>query len=693
MPWGEVNLVPGVNVEATPTKNQTGVLRSQNGRFKAGLFQKLGGWTKFVDGVFPGIIRSLWGWLDLNNQIWASIASTLGLIAVLGTDDSLHDITPQTLTTNPAVNASTTNGSSIVTIVDASTSGLTTTDFVEFLTPISVGGLILSGVYDLVEIAGATSYRIDTGIPATATVANGGAVPSFTTTAGSPVVTVTLNNHGLPVGGTFVLPFATSVGGISVSGKYPVNAVLTANTFTIIAAVAAVSGATVSMNGGNARYLYYIALAPIGGGVGYGLGTYGSGAYGLGVPGSAAQTGTPITTTDWTQDNWGEILLACPENGGIYYWQPSSGFQNARLIGSGPARNTGMFASMAQQQIIAYGASVDARETGGIGNYQDPLLLKWCDIGDFFNWTQLETNFAREFRLPTGSKCVGGGATKNRNLVWTDIDVYGGVFNGGNSVYTWNRVGSNCGLIGKHAWTQQSDTVYWMGVGNFFSYSGSGVVPMPCTVWDAVFQNLSTTRQHLSIAASNTDFTEIWFFYPSITGSSPTKILDKFVKYNVIEQTWDYGDMDRCAWLDRSVLGNPIGAASTGIVYSHENGYNDDTVPLSPRFQTGYFYIDEGQEMAFIDEVYPDFNWGLFGGSQNAQISFTFLCVDNAGDTPIPYGPFVVTKDTPSIQPADPVTKTRIRSRQVALDISSNDIDSFWRLGKIRYRYAPDGRQ
>jgi hypothetical protein len=41
-------------------------------------------------------------------------------------------------------------------------------------------------------------------------------------------------------------------------------------------------------------------------------------AQGDGSAAGTAQTGTPITATDWTSDNWREILLACPANGGIY---------------------------------------------------------------------------------------------------------------------------------------------------------------------------------------------------------------------------------------------------------------------------------------------------------------------------------------------------------------------------------------
>lgn len=686
MPWATVTLQPGTNVELTPTLNQAGIVRSENLRFKNGIAQKLGGWLKYVDILFSGTIKSLWGWQDLNRVKRLSVATTSAVTVVSSGIPSV--ITPQTLETDDTPDISTTMGDATVTIVDANTSGLTTNVVVYFRTPISIGGIILSGTYPIATITGATSYTIEAASAATATEANAGAVPEFVTTSGSAAVAVNLDDHAQVVGNDVVFPIATSVGGITVEGKYTVTSVASADQFTITASAAATSNDTQEMNGGDVGFTYYIALGPAPSGVGYGVGDYGEGAYGKGTSSVAVQTGTPITATDWTQDNWGEILIATPEGDGIYYWQPNSGFSNLALIPEGPLFNDGAFVSMAQQQIIAWGSSIDARLSGGIGIYQDPLLVQWSDIGNFFEWTPSATNFARSYRIPTGSRCIAGAASKNRNLIWTDLDLHAFTFNSGSSVYSPNRVGSNCGIIGKHAWAQQADSVFWMGVGNFFIYSGSGVQPIPCSVWDAVFQNIHPDHQHKTVAASNSDFTEIWWFYPSADGGGT---LDSFAKFNTVEGTWDNGLMDRCAWLDRSVLGHPLGASSAGIVYSHENGFDDDNTALHPIMETGYFYLSEGEEFTFIDEVWPDFKWGTFGGAETAQVMLTMMCVDAPGETPVEYGPYVVSKATPFVTP-DAADGTRIRARQIALKIESIDTGSFWRLGKVRFRYAPDGR-
>lgn len=685
MPQTSVTLTAGANVELTPTLNQAAYLRTQNSRFRSGVFEKLGGWSKYVSASFSGIIRSLWAWQDLNAQRRLSVAATQGVTVITGIN--FTDLTPQQLLSDFPEDFSTTSGSSEVEVVDPNLTGVTDDMVVEFRTPISVGGLILSGTYPIILVTGADSYIIDAGVDATATVANGGVVPEFTTLSGSPNINVDLPAHAQTVGNTVVFPIPTVVGGLTVLGRYSVTSVVDADNFVITADAIASASTTVTMNGGEAQINYHIAVGPIPSGFGYGLGDYGEGAYGLGSS-SGQQTGTPITATDWVQDNWGEILITCPEGGGIYYWQPGTGFQNLSIIPDGPLYNDGVFMSQSAQQLIAWGSTVDAREAGGIGVYQDPLLVKYSDVGNFLQWAQLPENFAREERLSIGSKCVAGCASKNRNLVWTDLALYAGTFSGTDSVYTWNQVGSNCGVVGKHAWAQQADTVYWMGLGNFFAYSGGGVVVIPCTVWDRVFQTIHPDYRHRTVAGSNSDFTEIWWWFASLDSSGE---VDSVVKYNVLEQTWDFNGPIRTAWLDRSLLGNPLGSGLNSIVYKHEFGWDDDTNPLLPEFQTGDFYLDEGRQFTLVKEVTPDFIWSEFGGSEQAQIQITLLARNEPGDAYREYGPYTVSKASPAFVPTDPVTKTWPRCKQLAMRVGSIDVGSFWRLGKIRFLYQPDG--
>jgi hypothetical protein len=160
---------------------------------------------------------------------------------------------------------------------------------------------------------------------------------------------------------------------------------------------------------------------------------------------------------------------------------------------------------------------------------------------------------------------------------------------------------------------------------------------------------------------------------------------DTYAKYNLEEQVWDYGRLQRNAWSDSDLLAYPTAATNDGWIYYHENGQDADNTVLNASFQTGYFFIDTGQEKVFVDRIYPDFLWGNFNGSKNAQIQVTLYVIQEMGQTPVTYGPFSVTENSDWIE-------THFRGRQVSVKVESNDIGSFWRLGLIRFRYAPDGR-
>lgn len=679
MPWASIRLTPGLNTELTPTANTAGYTATNLGRFKNGMFQKLGGWTKYYPNAIGGTPHALHAYQDLSGNKRLTVGTSTGIFDV--TNSVVTNLSPQIKTTNPVINFATTNGSPTVTIVDTAVTNITPYDTVYFNVPISVGGLVLSGVYQVATNVSATSYTITAPENATATVAApGGTSPTFTTTSSSAIVAVGFTAHGLVAGNDIVFPLATTVGGISISGRYVVQSVSSADAFTITASTAASANAgPTAMNSGNAGFQYQLAIGPQVAGSAYGAGAYSAGTYGFGIA-ISGQTGTDLGGSDWSLDNWGELLLASPENGALFYWGPASGFSNTSHVAEAPFFNVGMFASIGQQIIVLFGST----EQATVGVYQDPLLVRWCDVGNFFDWTATVTNQAGQYRIPTGSMVVGGAATPHRNVIWTDLDLWSMDYIGSTFGFGFSKIGSNCGLIAKHAHAQFSDMVFWMGTTGFFSLSGSGVQQIPCTVWDEVFQDLDTANASKCFAGSNTSFSEIWFFYPSLSGG--LGYCDKIAKFNVAEGAWDTSTLSRSAWIDRSVLGGPVAISPSSVLYAHESGYDADNAPLTPSFSTGWFYVDEGREIVFVDNVYPDFLWSTFNGALNAQVNITIKTVMYPGETPTTYGPFSVTK-------ASQFISQRFRARQVMLEVGSDDNASFWRLGLVRVRWSPDGRR
>jgi hypothetical protein len=439
------------------------------------------------------------------------------------------------------------------------------------------------------------------------------------------------------------------------------------------------------MNSDEAQLVYYIALGPAPAGSGFGLGGFGLGGFGTGTTSSGVQLGTEITATDWTSDNWGEILIACPQNGGIYYWDPTSGFQNAQIISSGPAFNAGIFISTTEQILVAFGSAV----AEAIGVQQQPLLVQWSDAGNFNTWAPNVNTQAGNFPIPTGSRLVAGMAVSNQNLLWTDLDLWAMNYIGVPDVFGFNKIGAGLGAVSSHAVQQLRGSVFWMSPSNFASYTSNGANVIPCPVWDAVFQNLNTSFLQNVRAMPNTPYNEVGWLFPSINSVSGE--CDSYAKMNITEPgaPWDYciGGWPRSAWIDESVLGMPIGASPNGYIYQHEVSPDAAGNPLVASFTTGFFYLQEGEEYTFVDQVIPDFKWQTFpNAGSSAQIQLTFNVVNYPGDTPTVYGPYTVTQATEFIS-------VRFRGRLMSITVMSSDIGSFWRLGSVKYRYAPAGRR
>lgn len=758
MPHASLKLVPGVDQNRTPALNEAAISESNLIRFipdraGLGLPQKLGGWTRYYSQPMTAVVRCLWAWSDTNDNRYLAVGSENGVYTI--ENGSLADRSPQVYTANPALSFDTTSGSSEV-FIDDTGSNVTSFDSIFLSTHVSVGGLVLFGFYSC-EALSADTYSILAknviGLPqlATSTVANGGAVAEFDTTSGSSAVTVTLANHGFSVGSTFPILVATTVGGITLSGNYIVQTVISSSEFTISSENSATSTASAFINGGAARIVYYIGKVAPPPATGYGAGGYGAGGYGTGVSASGGRSfattaascvgttatvsflgsyfvpvgstvtitgvtptgynGTWTTTaytqgststvsfivpstlgnqtiageieitdwnfvgaTDWSLDNWGEYLIASPRRQEIFFWNPTEGGSYSSVLPNAPKVNEGCFVAMPQRQIIAYGSTFN-----GI---QDPLLIRWCDIGNFTSWIGTVANQAGSFRIPKGSRIVGGMQAPQQGLIWTDLGVWSMQYISQPFVWSFNEVGTGCGLIGQKAVGSLNGAVFWMSQSQFFTLSGGGVQPVPCPIWDVIFQDIDMDYVDRIRCAPNARFGEISWFYPTIgSGGIPTK----YVKFNLLIGSWDFGELTRTAWIDQSVLGAPIGAGGDLLIYQHETSTDADGQAMNSFIQTGYFTLAEGDLKTFVDQVWPDMKWGYYDGAQAANVQITFFVADYAGQEPSVHGPYTVTEATTFITP-------RFRGRLVSIRIGSNDVGSFWRLGNIRYRLQPDGK-
>jgi hypothetical protein len=502
-----------------------------------------------------------------------------------------------------------------------------------------------------------------------------GTVPLYSTTTGSATVAVTLPSHGYVVGSIFNADVSTSVGGVTISGVYSVLTVPTANSFTIQASTAATSTATAFENNGNAQIEY---LLPSGNATntattGYGIGDYGEGDYGLANSGQAI---APLR--QWSLDHWGEDLIASPTEGGIYYWTPPNDVPAVAVSGTSPLYSNAVFVMPQVQIIVALGAEIDGT--------QEPLLVRWCDAGDFTDWNASATNQAGSYQVATGNTLMAGLAVGLGALLWTDVDLTAMTYQGLPFVFSFNRIATGCGIIAMRAAGIAGSFVMWLSTRGFFTYSmGGGVTPIECPVWDFLINNIDTTQLAQTHCAVNSLFNEMAWHFPVATTSPLYNAAAPmaYVKYNYVEQVWDYGQSaqyQRTAWCGQSPIGNPVGADLNGLLQQHEVGHDANGAGMQWSWTTGDFDLAEGEEYVFSDLIIPDF---VTVGNPTIQISIYSTAYPNVATSIL--GPFTVTPSTKFVP-------FRARGRQMAIGAAGSDMGSFNRLGALRYRFAPDGR-
>lgn len=368
-----------------------------------------------------------------------------------------------------------------------------------------------------------------------------------------------------------------------------------------------------------------------GSGLGWGLGGWGitpwGGGQGVGV----------IDADIWSLDTFGEILLAClTADGKIYESTPTT---QATAVTNAP---TGCRAVCVTPErfVMALGAS------------SDPRLVKWSDQGNRTTWTPAVGNQAGSFPLQTGGRIQAGRRTDRETLLWTDADVWAAVYVGGNLIYSFQRRGDNCGLIGPNAMAVLEGVPYWMADGQFFMYPGA-VRGIPCEVADYVFGDLQLVQKAKIAAFANPFFGEVTWHYPSATQSGREN--DRYVTFNVRAGIWTTGNLGRAAVVSPGVFTTPQAWDTDGRLYSHETG--NDRAGNVAFIESGPLELGSGDRVVRLQTLIPD---EKFLG----QVTATFYATFFPTTAEVAFGPYQLSAKT----------DIRLTARQVRLRLAENNI-------------------
>ena len=744
MPLTKLQFKPGINKESTSYSNEGGWFDMDKVRFRSGFPEKIGGWSRLGTNSFLGSCRALHSWrtialdnylglgtsqkyyiengqfyyditpLRLNQPPNQNISFTVSGVSASGevgepdisTDANLVDITE-------AAGAS--GGVGQVAVTTANNSGSTDEDTTAVLENVAQATGAVGSVTVSVSVAN-VSVSV-TGVSATASVApvipSGTvdvAVITFAASNGSPNITVSHTDHGATEGDYVTFSDSESLGGNItaniINQEYKIYAVINEDSYTIRAREVN-SVASITVDGVYTPTLVNANSSDTGNGgisvtgkyqITTGLDTsvfgngWGAGAWSRLGWGSAAAINTQTDTLRlWTHDNFGEDLVMNVFNGGIFYWDASAtdalGTRAVKLTDLTGASNPPTVASKVivsdvDRHVIAFGCNPLGSST------QDPLLIRFSDQENAADWTPTSTNTAGDLVVGSGSRIVTALETRQQILVFTDKSLHAMQFLGPPFTFGITMLSENITIAGPNTAVAVHDFVFWMGKDEFYTYGGS-VQKLPCTVKDYVFSDFNESQSEKAFASSNTSFSEVWWFYPSLNSET----VDRYVIYNYQQNIWYYGSLARGAWIDRGILENPVAAGLDSYLYTHESGFDDNDAAMSAYIESSQFDIGDGNNFSFVNRLIPDVT---FRNSSTASPTVTFTMKARN----FPGGNYLQTdNDTVTRSASVPVEQftdqvfVRLRGRSMALRIESNQTGIGWRLGSPRVDLRPDGRR
>ena len=715
----KVNFQPGFNKQVTATGGEGQWIEGDNVRFRYGTPEKIGGWAQLSSVDITGRNTALHHFVNASGIKYAALGTNRILYAYSG--GIFYDIHPIKSTTTLTSAFSTTNGSATVTITFASAHNINKGDIIllDSFTSITNSGF-LSGDFDNKKFQVKT---IPTTTTLTVTMASNESGSGASTSGGIRV------KHYYPVGPAVEVATTGwglgSWGGVA-QGQFTstlssgINASVTS--LTMASSTSFPSSGTVQIGSELITYTGNSGGTLSGltrGATGTTAATHSSGATVTDASEFFAWNGSTsgdIVTAPglWSLDNFGNKLIATISGGETFEWDSDpTGATGTRatILANAPTSSSFSLVSTPDRHLIFFGTET----TIGTSSTRDEMFIRFSDqesINETTSYAPSATNTAGTQRLADGSKIVGAIRGRDAIYVWTDTALFIMRFVGAPFTFSFQQVGTNCGLIGQNAAVEVDGSAYWMSENGFFRYTGK-LESLACLVEDHVYDDINTIpKQHINAGLNNL-FGEVMWFYPN----SGSGTVNRMVCYNYLDSTperpvWTTGTLARTAWQDSAVFGKPhateynsgdttattnkdhvIGCTDgTSTYFEHEKGLDEikegATNSIVANIQSGDFDIGnqglqgDGEFMMKIRRVLPDFL------SQTGDSVVTLNLKDFPNDTAASssLGPFTVNSSTQKLD-------TRARARSISLKVSNSSTSQFWKLGTFRLDIQPDGRR
>jgi len=362
---------------------------------------------------------------------------------------------------------------------------------------------------------------------------------------------------------------------------------------------------------------------------------------------------------------------------------------------------------------------------------------------------------------------VGALMTRQEILIWTDCGIVSMRYIGSPFYFSFTETAKGMSMASPNAAVNAGGTVYFMDRDAFYTYTGAAQ-RLTCPVLGTVFDDFDDSQAYKVVAGSNTDFSEVIWFYPSESGNGE---IDKYVIFNYAENIWYTGTMVRGTWThagtksyplassirERSLGNAPVATTNTSgtvtitdsghglraddeiilknvstvgglstvvlnnehtvvsitdvdtytvtvadvatvatgggstvkgiypnVLYSHENGHDDDGSAMTAYIETGDIELGEGDQFWSLNRIIPDIQFRDSESDDEVTISLNGHNYPAQAQSEIATATVTSTTDQAFI---------RGRARQVSMKVQSTGTGYGWRVGHVRLDGRTDGRR
>jgi len=712
---------PGFNKQVTATGGEGQWIGGDYVRFRYATPEKIGGWAQLGDSTLTGRNTALHHFVNASGIKYAALGTNRFLYVYSG--GIFYDITPIKSTTTLTSAFTTTNGDATVTITFASSHNINKYDIIRLdnwstITDSNFGASNFNDTNFMVAtVPTATTITIEMGSNESGSGAStsGGIRVQYFYSIG-PAVEESAAGWGLGQwGGTVSGEITDTLDGALTSGSSSIvldnSASMPASGTVLIdserIAYTANATGTGTLSGLTRGSDNTTAASHSDGATVTDASDY--------TKWGASQTGDIVTAPGlWSLDNFGNKLIATIFDGATFEWDSdATGATSTRatIVANAPTAAIQTLVSTPDRHLVFIGTET----TIGTTSTQDDMYIRWSDqesINASTSYAPSATNTAGTQRLADGTRIVAAIRGRDAIYIWTDTSLFIMRFVGAPFVFSFQQVGTNCGLIGKNAAVEVDGSAYWMSENGFFRYTGK-LESLACLVEDYVYDDINTVpRQHI-YAGLNNLFGEVTWFYPGSGAASN----NRSVTYNYMDSTperpvWTTSTLARSAWSDSHIFGKPHGteydADATSdttvgntdgvtIYYEHETGVNSikdgAASAISASIESGDFDISrtqgggadlrgDGEYIMKIRRVLPDF----LQQTGDARVTLNLKNYPTDSQSSSSLGPFTTTTSTTKID-------TRARARAISLKVDNTSTGQHWKLGTFRLDIQADGRR